>query len=96
MFGQITEVGFFEKIIFFLFWGTQKNFFDPQKPYLALKTQLLGGGGVILLKLFDQSIGLEVRNYQNSHFWAKSALDISKTTAWIKTRVLGFVDSDYL
>ena len=28
---------------FFLFWGDPKNFFDPQKPYLALETQLLGG-----------------------------------------------------
>ena len=41
-------------------------------------------GGVILLKLFDPSNGLEVGNVQNSHFWAKSALDISKTAAQIK------------
>ena len=43
MFGQITEFGFFEKINFILFLGAQKNLFDPQKPYLALETSLLGG-----------------------------------------------------
>ena len=40
--------------------------------------------GVILLQLFDPSNGLEVGNVQNSHFWAKSALDISKSAAQIK------------
>ena len=30
--------------------------------------------GVIFLKLFDRSNGLGVRNFQNSHFWAKSSL----------------------
>jgi len=48
---------------------------------LALKTQLWG---VILLKLFDLSNDLGVGNVQNSHFWVKSALDMSKTAAWIK------------
>ena len=28
---------------FFDFGGPQKNFFDPQKPYLALKPHFLGG-----------------------------------------------------
>ena len=40
--------------------------------------------GVILLKLFDPSIGLGVGNVKNSHFRAKSALAISKTIAGIK------------
>ena len=39
---------------FFEFWGAQKNFFEPSKPYLASETSLLGGG-VIVLKLFDPS-----------------------------------------
>ena len=64
-----------------VFWGPKKLFWDP-KTLLGLRN--LPFGGIILLKLFDLSNGLGVRNYQNSHFWAKSAMDISETTAWIK------------
>ena len=34
--------GFLRKSIFLIL-GAPKNFFDPQKPYLALETSLLGG-----------------------------------------------------
>ena len=44
MFGQITELRFFEKINFLCFFGAQKNFFEPKKPYLGSETPLLGGG----------------------------------------------------
>ena len=67
---------------FFSFCRAPKNFFGPQIPYLALETPTLRG--VKLLKLFDLSIVLGIRNLQNSHFWAKSARDISKTAAWLK------------
>ena len=73
MFGQITEFRFFKKSFF-----SAKNLIWPLKPLFFL------GGGVLLLKLFDPSNGLGAGNYQNSHFWAKSALNISKTTALIK------------
>ena len=36
------NLGFLRKSIFLIF-GVRKNFFDPQRPYLALKTSLLGG-----------------------------------------------------
>ena len=61
--------------------GPIKTFFDP-KTLFGLRNPNFGG--VILLKLFDLSNGLGARNYQNSHFWAKSVLDISKTAAWNK------------
>ena len=67
MFGQITEFEFFEKINFFLFCGVPKNFFDPQRPYLALKTSLFGG--VILLKHFDPSYGFKVIDFDIAIFW---------------------------
>ena len=60
MFGQITEVGFFEKINFLCFWGPQKTFLSPKNPTF---------GGVILLKLFDPSYGFEVVDFEKAIFW---------------------------
>ena len=36
------NLGFLRKSIFW-FWGVPKNFFDPLRPYFALKNSLLGG-----------------------------------------------------
>ena len=51
---------FFRKLVFFIYLGTPKNFFDPYKPYLAIKTQHFFLGGVILQKLFTPSYSFEV------------------------------------
>ena len=64
--GQITEFGFFEKIIF-LFLGAPKNFFDPQRPYLALETSLLGGH---TSKTFLSELQFWSYRWQNSTFLA--------------------------
>ena len=53
MYAQITEFKYFEQMNF-LFWGAQKNFFKPLKPYLALKVF------VIVLKHFYSSYVLEI------------------------------------
>ena len=72
-----------EKNSFFHFEGPLKIFLTP-KTLFGLRNPNFGG--VILLKLFDLSTGLGVRNYQNSNFWAKSALDISKTAAQLRIK----------
>ena len=53
MYAQITEFKYFEQMNFF-FWGAQKNFFKPLKPYLALKVF------VIVFKHFYSSYVLEI------------------------------------
>ena len=58
--------------------GASKTFFDTKNLIWP------NFWGVILLKLFDPSNSLEVGNVQNSHFWPKSALDISKSAGRIK------------
>ena len=75
---EILTGSFLRKSIFFNL-GATKNFFWPEKTLFGIRNPNFGG--VILLKLFDPSNGLGAGNYQNSHFWAKSALDISKTAA---------------
>ena len=73
--------GIIEKNNIFHFKGPLKTFLTP-KTLFGLRNPNFGG--VILLKLFDLSIGLGVGNVKNSHFRAKSALAISKTIAQIK------------
>ena len=50
----------------FWFWGVPKNFFDPKKPYLALKLHFWE---VILLKLFDLSYGFGATDGRIALFW---------------------------
>ena len=61
--------------------GPIKTFFDP-KTLFGLRNPNFGG--VILLKLLDPSNGLGVGDVLKSHFWAKSAMDNSKTATQIK------------
>ena len=66
MFGQITEVGFFEKINFLCFGGPQKTFLSPKNLNWPQKPHFWGG--VILLKLFDSSYGFEVIDFEIAIF----------------------------
>ena len=66
MFGQITELRFFEKINFLCFEGPQKTFLSP-KTLFGLRNPTFGG--VILLKLFDPSYDFEVIDFEIAIFW---------------------------
>ena len=69
MFGQITELRFFEKINFLSFVGPKKTFQSPKNLIWPKKPHFFFGGGVIVLKLFDPSNGFEVIDFEIDVFW---------------------------
>ena len=79
---QITELGFFEKIIFFEFGGHPKAFYELPKTVFSLI--ILTFGGVILLKLFDPSYGFGATDGKIALFWQNQPWKSPKL--WLRSK----------